>query len=234
MNPRGLGKVVACLVAAAATIPQAIDAQHAVRQAIDGRPDAIIDLRSGPGVELVRGDWRYSDARIVDVQSRAAGADLRASGEPVKALDVVPQAGSRDFDDSSWQRIVPASLEARRTNGRLSFNWYRIKITVPERINGFDPTGSTLVFATSLDDYAEIWIDSEIPRAAGQSGGSGGPPGSVEVAIPWTAFGCADCPAGFAPGVPFRFAMTVARGNLGGARFTFTLPAHDEEDNADR
>jgi gluconolactonase len=28
------------------------------------------------------------------------------------------------------------------------------------------------VFSTSLDDYAEIWVDSEIPRAAGQSGGS--------------------------------------------------------------
>lgn len=48
----------------------------------------------------------------------------------------------------------------------------------------------------------------------GQSGGSGGPPGSIEVAIPWSAFACADCPTGFVPDVPFRFAMTVARGNL--------------------
>ena len=127
MNPRGLRNVMACLVAATATLPQAIGAQHAVRQAIDGRPDAIIDLRSGPGVELVRGEWRYSDARIVDVQSRAAGADLRASGDPVKALDVAPQAGSREFDDSSWQRIVPASLEARHSwlmrSSLADFNW---------------------------------------------------------------------------------------------------------------
>ena len=53
----------------------------------------------------------------------------------------------------------------------------------------------------------------------GASGGSGGPPGSVEVAIPWSAFGCTGCPAacncpGFGPDKPFRFTMTVARGNL--------------------
>ncbi len=45
-------------------------------------------------------------------------------------------------------------------------------MTVPERIGNFDPAGSTLVFATSIDDYAEIWVDGELPRAAGQSGGS--------------------------------------------------------------
>jgi gluconolactonase len=29
-----------------------------------------------------------------------------------------------------------------------------------------------MVFATSVDDYAEIWVNGELPRAAGQSGGS--------------------------------------------------------------
>ena len=53
----------------------------------------------------------------------------------------------------------------------------------------------------------------------GQSGGSGGPPGSVEVAIPWSAFGCTGCPGacvcpGMGPNTPFRFTMSVARGNL--------------------
>jgi hypothetical protein len=52
----------------------------------------------------------------------------------------------------------------------------------------------------------------------GASGGSGGPPGSVEVAIPWSAFGCTGCPdacecPGFGPGVPFRFTVLVGRGN---------------------
>jgi hypothetical protein len=57
-------------------------------------------------------------------------------------------------------------------------------------------------------------------RQSGASGGSGGPPGSVEVAIPWSSF----AGMGFGPGVPFRFTMTIARGNLafpvGGQDFT--------------
>ena len=32
--------------------------------------------------------------------------------------------------------------------------------------------GATAVFETSIDDYAEIWIDGELSRALGQSGGS--------------------------------------------------------------
>jgi gluconolactonase len=50
--------------------------------------------------------------------------------------------------------------------------WYRIALTIPDRIGAFDPTGSTVVFETSIDDYAEIWVDGELPRARGQIGGS--------------------------------------------------------------
>ena len=32
--------------------------------------------------------------------------------------------------------------------------------------------GATAVFETSIDDYAEIWVDGELARAPGQSGGS--------------------------------------------------------------
>ena len=91
---------------------------------------------------------------------------------PNRAYDFTPHAGRADFDDSKWEVIDPTTLDKRRSAGKLAFNWYRLKITVPERIGTFDPTGSTLVFSTSLDDYAEVWVDSEIPRAAGQSGGS--------------------------------------------------------------
>ncbi len=53
----------------------------------------------------------------------------------------------------------------------------------------------------------------------GASGGSGGPPGSVEVAIPWADFGCTgcpdacDCPA-FGPGDEYRYQIMIARGTL--------------------
>ena len=63
--------------------------------------------------------------------------------------------------------IAPTTLDQRRGNGRLGFNWYRIKLTIPDRIGDYDPTGMTVVFETSLDDYAEIWVDGELSRALG-------------------------------------------------------------------
>jgi gluconolactonase len=136
------------------------------------KPEAVIDLGKKEGVQLVKGEWRYSDTKIVEVDFRAAGPDGQPTGAPNKAYDFTPHGGRSDFDDSKWEVIEPTTLDKRRSAGRLAFNWYRIKITVPERIGNFNPAGSTVVFATSLDDYAEIWVDGEIPRAAGQSGGS--------------------------------------------------------------
>lgn len=137
-----------------------------------GKPRASIDLASDDGVRLVKGQWRYSDTRIVETDFLAAGDDGQPSLTPNKTYDFTPHAGGADFDDNAWQQIAPTSLDKRRGNGRLSFNWYRIAITVPDRIGAFDPKGSTVVFETSLDDYAEIWVDGELSRAPGQSGGS--------------------------------------------------------------
>jgi len=135
-------------------------------------PEARVDLGTQAGAHLVKGEWRYSDTKIVEVDFNAAGADGQPSATPNKTYDITPQAGRAEFDDSKWEIIEPTSLDKRRTNGKLAFNWYRIKITVPERIGDFQTAGSTVVFTTSLDDYAEVWVDGELPRAAGQSGGS--------------------------------------------------------------
>src|SRR5215213_3378193 len=137
-----------------------------------GKPDAMIDLGSTDGVKTVKGDWRYSDTKIIEADFRGPGPDKQPTGAPVKTYDYAPHAGGADFDDSKWEVIVPTTLDQRRGNGRLGFNWYRIKLTIPDRIGNFDPTGSTAVFETSLDDYAEVWVDGELSRALGQSGGS--------------------------------------------------------------
>ncbi len=138
----------------------------------EGKPLATVDLATNEGTAAVGGVWKYSDTKIVETDFRAAGADNQPSGPTVKTYDYTPKAGGADFDDSGWQTIAAADLAARRGNGRLSFNWYRISITIPSTIGGFDPTGSTVVFQTALDDYAEIWIDGELTRYLGQQGGS--------------------------------------------------------------
>jgi gluconolactonase len=137
-----------------------------------GAPAARIDLATDAGVAAVKGQWRYADAKIVEVQHRLPDANGQPTGAPVATHAIEPRAGWRGFDDSSWPEIAPASLVARRATGRLCFNWYRIAVTIPERVGAFDPTGSTVVFETVLDDYAEIWVDGEISRTLGQQGGS--------------------------------------------------------------
>ena len=137
-----------------------------------GTPDAVVDLATDEGASLVKGEWRYADSKIVEVDFHAAGPDNQPSGPPNRTYDVTPHAGPADFDDSAWPVIAPTSLSARRTSGRLAFNWYRIRLTVPEHVGAFETRGSTLVFETSLDDYAEVWVDGELPRRQAQSGGS--------------------------------------------------------------
>src|SRR5436309_4086807 len=137
-----------------------------------GKPDVVIDLATKEGVDLVKGQWRYSDTKIIHVDFKAAGPDKQPTGKPIKTYDFTPHAGGVDFDDSKWEKIDPTTLDARRSTGRLCFNWYRINIMIPPRVNDVDLAGATAVFQTSLDDYAEIWVDGEIARALGQGGGS--------------------------------------------------------------
>jgi gluconolactonase len=66
----------------------------------------------------------------------------------------------------------PEALEARRGTGRLSFNWYRLRLTIPPRVGSLDPTGSTVVLEITVDDYAEVWVDGRLGRRLGQTGGS--------------------------------------------------------------
>jgi gluconolactonase len=162
----------ALVVLAVFSGPAPAAAQHAVRRSTDGRPDATIDLRTREGVASVRGEWRYSDARIAEVDFNGPGPDRKPSGPLVRTYDHVLKAGMAGFDDSRWEAIDPASLESRRGTGRISFAWYRINVTIPHRVGTFDTTGSTAVFEIVVDDYAEIWVDGKLPRPLGQAGGA--------------------------------------------------------------
>ena len=44
-------------------------------------------------------------------------------------------------------------------------------MTIPERVGELDPTGATVVFEVAIDDYAEVWVDGELPVALGDTGG---------------------------------------------------------------
>jgi gluconolactonase len=151
-----------CLTAARAQVTGDVPA---------GRPAAVVDLATREGARLVSGQWRYADARIVEVDHRGPGPDLKPSGAPNRTYDITPHAGAANFNDAAWEAIDASSLDARRSAGKLSFGWYRIRVTIPERVGTFDPTGSTAVFEIVLDDYSEIWVDGHLPLVVGQTGG---------------------------------------------------------------
>ena len=46
------------------------------------RPAAVVDLRTDEGTRLVQGQWRYRDARIVEVNHRLPGPDRAVSQPP--------------------------------------------------------------------------------------------------------------------------------------------------------
>jgi gluconolactonase len=148
---------------------------NAVGQSIQdppfGRPDAVIDLATRDGVHFVKGQWRYHDVKIVDADSLGVGPDLTPSGAPTKTYDYSPHAGAGDFDDSDWEVIDATTLDQRRSTAKVCFNWYRINVTIPEKIAGFETAGSSVAFEIVIDDYAEIWVDGKMPRTLGQAGG---------------------------------------------------------------
>jgi len=156
-----------------ALVPREAGAQNwSAQQPPYGRPDATIDLRTAEGVRVVNGQWHYSDAKIIEVESPAPGPDLKPSGSPIKTLDYTPHAGALDFDDSKWETIGPESLDARRGGGKVCFNWYRVNITIPYKIANLPVVGTTVAFEIVIDDYAEVWVNGKLPAVLGQSGGT--------------------------------------------------------------
>lgn len=152
-------------------------AQESVELAV-GKADAVVDLKTKKGAILMKGEWRYSDVQIVQKDFKAPGPSsndkllLYPTGVSTKTHDIFPKAGEKYFDDSRWEKLDPTSLEVRRGTGLLSFNWYRINITIPERLGNFSTHGSTIVFEIVMDDYAEIFVDGKLNKSYGQTGGS--------------------------------------------------------------
>jgi gluconolactonase len=184
----------------------------------EGAPAAVIDLATSNGVSRVGGAWRHAETRVVEVRHRGPDANGDPLGPEVRTWDIEPRAGAADFDDSSWEVIPPESLAQRRGTGRLSFHWYRIRVRIPERVGGFDASGSTVVFDTALDDYAEIWVDGELPRAPGQRGGS--------VIAGWNAPNRVVIARGARPGQEIQLAVFGANGPLSNAPPNFIWVRH--------
>lgn len=136
-------------------------------------PDAVVDLKTTAGAELVKAQWRFREARITQAVLGAPGPDLAPSGKPTRTYDISPRPGLAGFEgEAGWEKIDADQLEQRRTKGRISFGWYRADLTLPARVGNTDMNGATVVFEIVVDDYAEVWVDGKLPFVLGQRGGS--------------------------------------------------------------
>jgi len=126
-------------------------------------PTRVVDLASAEGAAVLGAQWKNMDVKIVEAPAMPnAGPQWKTS------YDVQPKAGEMGFDDSSWSKIEPKGLLERRGGGRLFMTWYRANLTVPEKIGDFDTNGARVVFSITIDDYAEVWVNGQMPRAAGR------------------------------------------------------------------
>ena len=168
MRQSGLGRIAAGAGIAAISL---MLSSLAVAQPEPARPPApvmppslppahVVNLMTQEGAALLGAQWRATDVRIDEVP---AGAN---KGRYKSTYQIEPRAMGTDFDDSSWE--IVKDLNTRRSGGHVAFAWYRALLTMPARIADFDLSKpAQAVLNVLVDDYAEVWVNGEMPRRSG-------------------------------------------------------------------
>src|SRR3954451_6882850 len=138
---------------------------------LPGLPDAVVDLQTADGAKLAGARWRYADAHVDEIDFVEVADHLGPGDVANRTYDVVPHAEGAGFEDSDWRVLAPEETQLRLSTGRVCFNWYRTSVTLPDRIGQTDSAGATIVFEVVVDDYAEVWVDGELPIALGDTSG---------------------------------------------------------------
>jgi hypothetical protein len=126
-------------------------------------PMHVVDLMTAEGSAAFGATWRAIEAKIVECP---ALSDSRP--EYKTTYDVEPHAEIVGYDDGGWELVEPTDLAGRRGGGIVSFFWFRTTLTIPSEAQGFATAGAKAVLRVNVDDYAEIWVNGELPRAAGR------------------------------------------------------------------
>ena len=159
------GAVRLAIAAAAAAFSGTIATPQALLPAVAPSlpPTFVVDLMTREGSAAFGAQWKTTEAKIVE-----APAISDAMPEFKTTYDIQPHAGESGFDDSSWPVIDPTALAAGRGGGRVSFIWFRTNLTMPARIGNFETSRATAVLALNVDNYAEVWVNRDLPREPGR------------------------------------------------------------------
>ena len=124
-------------------------------------PRASLSLESAAGQAVVDGQWKFARGYVPGQPNE--GLLEQAEGSPARLAE---------YDDSEWE--VCPDLAQGVSHG-FSFLWYRIKVTLPETVEGHPVDGVRVQFETCIDDYGEIWVDGECDRDRGAIQGFNAP-----------------------------------------------------------
>jgi gluconolactonase len=122
----------------------------------------VVDLMTPEGSAAFGAQWKTMEAKIVDTKPIP-----EALPEYKTAYDIQPHAGEGGYDDSKWPTIEAKDLSARRSGGHVAFIWYRASLTIPAKVGNFETAGATAVLTILVDDYAEVWVNGQLPRRPG-------------------------------------------------------------------
>jgi hypothetical protein len=126
-------------------------------------PMHVVDLMTVAGSAVFGARWRAMEAKIVECP-----ALTDAMPEFKTTYDIEPHAELKGFDDSAWPEVSAADLGAKRGGGLVSFFWFRTILTIPTEAAAFATAGAMTVLRVNVDDYAEVWINGEMPRVSGR------------------------------------------------------------------
>src|SRR5262249_22613719 len=81
----------------------------------------------------------------------------------------VLREGITVFPPLGWSDLQPDDV-GRFRGTAVRVPWYRIDVTIPERIAAIDARGSTVLLELAIDGYAHAWIDGKQSPVLGQHG----------------------------------------------------------------
>jgi hypothetical protein len=126
-------------------------------------PVHVVDLMTAEGSAVFGARWKAMEAKIVECPALSDSMpEFRTT------YDIEPHAQQTGFDDAAWPDVAATGLGARRGGGMVSFFWFRATLTVPANALGFATAGAMTVLRVNVDDYAEVWVNGVLPRAAGR------------------------------------------------------------------
>jgi len=144
-----------------------------LRELSFGKTDAIVDLKSNAGQLIVNAQWQSLSAEIIPAKFKAAGPSdqdkllLYPTGKEINTNNIYPKYGTPEFINAKWENVAATDLETRRGNGLQSHVWYKLKVTIPEKIGNVSAEGTRIIFEIVADDYSEVFIKGKLNKSFG-------------------------------------------------------------------